>query len=249
MLGSVVSESPRSVQAFGVEHAKRYDRESDLGLMGDRARHRQYLHDLLKCVPEEPRAFVDLGCGTGFFTDVFFEVFPAIRGIGVDGSEAMLAEAKAQLDDAGYDLTFRRELLQSLDWASLGPIPLVFSALVVHHLSHEEKRNLLTRVFEHLEPGGTFILFDSFRPDDPLADGIIERLTAMQIHRDVEAVKGSAPPHEHIIGKDREVKEAEGDREASIEAALGWLREAGFHGVTTVFQELRFAGIVALKPG
>lgn len=160
-----MSHSPRSVEAFGAEHAKRYDRDAHL-LMGDRDRHRVYLADLLQSLPREPRDFVDLACGTGYLTEVFFEVFPAIRGTGIDGSESMLDEARSRFRDADCDIVFRRELLQTMDWSLVGTTSLVFSAFAFHHLAHDEKRVVLGKVFEHLGPGGTFVLFDLFRPEE-----------------------------------------------------------------------------------
>lgn len=84
---------PKSVKAFGAEQAKLYDRQSEL-VMDDRERHRRYLCDVLQCFPQEPRTFVELACGTGYFTEVLFETFPGILGIGIDGSEDMLQEAR-----------------------------------------------------------------------------------------------------------------------------------------------------------
>jgi SAM-dependent methyltransferase len=241
-----MTDVPVSVEAFR-EQAERYDRDADL-LMGNRAWQRQYLSDLLSCVPEQPRAFVDLGCGTGHFTEVFFEVFPQIRGVGIDGSEEMLQQARARFDGSGRDLTFRREFLQSIDWSKLGATPLVFSAFAIHHLSNDEKQSLFDRIFERLDPAGLFILFDSFRPDDPKADDLIERLTALDIQRRVREARGTEPPLDRIIARDREVKAAEGDLEASFEASLQWLREVGFESVTPVFLDARMGGVVATKP-
>ena len=241
-----MSHSHRSVEAFGPQHAERYDREAGL-LMGDRQRQRQHLADILSCLPEPPDTFVDLACGTGYFTEVFFEAFPGIRGIGIDASEAMLEQARARFDGTGRLLTLRCELLQSVDWSALGPVPLVFSAFALHHLSHDEKRGLFRQVREHLDDAGVFILFDSFRPDDPKADELIERLTCMDIERRVRDAKGTVAPLDHIIARDREVKAAEGDREASYDAQLRWLREAGFESVAPVFLDARTGGIVAMK--
>jgi SAM-dependent methyltransferase len=240
-------EHPASVHAFSGEHAKRYDRDAEL-LMGDRQRHRQLLNDLLHCLPGVPPTFVELACGTGYFTEVFFEVFPVIRGIAFDGSEAMLQQARARLPAGDLTLELRCELLQTMDWSLVDPTSLVFSAFALHHLSHDEKESLFGRIFEHLEPSGHLILFDSFRPDDPKADEIVERLTCLDIERRVRDVRGAAPPLEHIVDRDREVKAAEGDREASLEAHLRWLREVGFEGVTPVFLDARMGGIVAIKP-
>ena len=242
-----VGHTHKSVEAFGAEHAKLYDSQAEL-VMGDRERHRRHLRDLLRALPQEPRDFVELACGTGYFTEVLFEVFPRISGIAIDGSEAMLQQARARFQDATHDLTLRRELLQTLDWSAVGKTSLVFSAFAVHHISDDEKRSLLRRIFEHLEPGGAFVLFDMFRPEDPAADAIIERLACLEIQRRVQDARGSAPTLESIIARDREKKGTEGDQEASVDAHLRWLRETGFDGVTLVFLENRFGGIVAVKP-
>lgn len=241
-------EDHRSVDAFDLEHARRYDTDAAL-LMGDRSAQRRHLSDLLLCLPARPSTFVDLACGTGYFTEVFFEVFPDIRGFGIDGSEAMLEQARTRYADTNHDLTLRRGLLQSLDWGSIGTTtPLVFSAFAIHHLANDEKRALLHEIFDHLEPAGHFILFDSFRPEDPRADEIIERLSCIDIQRRVRDARGSEAPLERIIARDREVKAAEGDREASFETHLRWLRELGFEGVAPVFLDARMGGMIGSKP-
>src|SRR5437879_6353568 len=178
-----MSDLPVSVEAFRAI-ADRYDRDAEV-LMGDRPWQRRRLGDLLGCLTVAPRAFVDLACGTGHFTEVFFELFPDIRGVGIDGSEAMLERARARFEGSGRDLTLRCELLQSIDWSTIGMVPVVFSAFAIHHLSDDEKRSLFSRIFDHLDPAGLFIFFDSFRPDDQMADELVERLTALDIQRRV----------------------------------------------------------------
>ena len=235
-----------SETVWDAEHAHSYDAHFDL--VADRQRYRLYLTDLLRCLPDEPVRFLELGCGTGFFTEALFEVLPGIQGTAIDGSDAMLDKAKERFRDAGHEITFRCELLQELDWPALGTFPLVFSSLVVHHLADDEKRTLLENVFDALEPGGAFVLIDSFRPTDPVADGIIEKLTILDIQRRVEAQRGTAASPDKIITHDREHKAAEGDQETSLETCLGWLREARFRSVTSIFQDVRIACVLAIKP-
>lgn len=241
-----MSETRRSMQAWDADTAHSYDAHFDL--VSDRRRYRLYLADLLRCLPNMPGRFLELGCGTGFFTQVLFEVYPDIEGTAIDGSDAMLAQAKERFRDTGHDLTFRCEFLEQLDWPELGTFPLVFSSLVVHHLPDDEKRTLLENVFGALEPGGSFVLIDSFRPTDPVADRIIESLTVLDIQRRVEAARGTSASLDKILSRDREHKAAEGDKETSLETCLGWLRGIGFQSVTSIFQDVRIAGIVALKP-
>lgn len=233
-----MNEPPTSVRAFGVEHAKRYDEVAEL-LMGDRPRQRQYLADLLRCLPEEPRTFVELACGTGYFTEVFFEVFPEIRGIAFDGSEAMLEQARARFPAGDRNLELQCKLLQTMDWSVVEATPLIFSAFAFHHLPHDEKGSLFRRIFEHLEPSGHFILFDSFRPDDQKADEIIERLACLDIERRVRNARGvGATAREHHRPRPR----GESRRERSrgflggplALACRAWLRRsrAGISGRT-----------------
>jgi hypothetical protein len=63
-----MTDVPRSVEAFRAQ-AEHYDRDAEL-LMGDRIWQRQYLTDLLSCMRHAPHTFVDLACGTGYFTEV-----------------------------------------------------------------------------------------------------------------------------------------------------------------------------------
>jgi tRNA (cmo5U34)-methyltransferase len=216
--------------------------------MGGRDRQRRYLCDVLQCLPKEPSTFVDLACGTGYLTEAFFETFPRIRGVAIDGSEDMLEQARARFKDTAHDLTLRCELLQTFDWSSVGTTALVFSGFAFHHFSYDEKRSLLRKIFEYLDPGGSFVLFDSFRPEDSRADELLGRMAGLEIQRRVRESGGTAPPLERIIARDRESKQAHGVQEASVETHMHWLRETGFESVVPVFLDVRTGGIVAFKP-
>lgn len=106
--------------------------------------------DLLSLVrPEGVNEILDLGCGTGQLTRRLHEELGASRTVGVDRSEAMLAEARGvevpglqfELGDAGHD---RPEA--SFD--------LVFSNACLHWLDDHEQ--LWPRVFAWVRPGGQF---------------------------------------------------------------------------------------------
>ena len=53
-----------------------------------------------------------------------------------------------------------------------GPFDLVTSALAVHHLDADGKRDLFARIAAALAPGGRFVLGDVIVPEDP-ADATI----------------------------------------------------------------------------
>jgi tRNA (cmo5U34)-methyltransferase len=108
----------------------------------------------------DARRILELGTGTGETARRLLTVHPGARLVGIDASEAMLAVARAELD-----ADFRVQRLQ--DPLPEGPFDLVVSALAVHHLDADEKRDLFRRVRNEVTPGGRFVLADLVVPERP----------------------------------------------------------------------------------
>jgi len=106
---------------------------------------------------------LELGVGTGETSRRVLAVHPGARLIGIDASEAMLAEAHLP----GAELTVAR--LE--DPLPHGPFDLVVSCLAVHHLDGAGKRDLFRRIAEVLGDRGRFVLGDVIVPVDP-ADAV-----------------------------------------------------------------------------
>ena len=103
--------------------------------------------DLLARVPlGNPGVVYDLGCGAGNVTRLLTARWPGARVTGVDGSAAMLAEARK----AEPDVTWVEADLRA--WAPPRPAALIFSNAALHWLPDHEV--LLPRLMRHLEPGG-----------------------------------------------------------------------------------------------
>jgi tRNA (cmo5U34)-methyltransferase len=96
---------------------------------------------------------LDLGVGTGETATRVLAWHPGARLTGIDESAEMLAAAAAGLDG---DLRVAR--LE--DPLPDGPFDLVISALAVHHLDGDGKRDLFRRVAAVLAPRGRFVLGD-----------------------------------------------------------------------------------------
>ncbi|MHB8469221.1 MAG: class I SAM-dependent methyltransferase [Gaiellaceae bacterium] len=107
-----------------------------------------------------PRAssVLELGTGTGETALRTLAREPELRWTGIDSSAAMLARARERLPLA--------ELLQQRleDPLPAGPFDVVVSALAVHHLDAEGKRDLFERVAAVTE---TFVLGDIVTPERP----------------------------------------------------------------------------------
>lgn len=237
-------ETRQTVNAYDTDRAKRYDQFSTV-TMGDRRMQRNYLQSLLLQQRFDNRFFMDLGCGTGFFSEVFFEQMPEIRGVLVDGSSAMLDQARARIAKLSGAAEYIQCLFGEIDWHFAQPFDVVFSGYAIHHLTDEDKWALMGKVFAALRPGGAFILFDNFLPRGEKGRTLIEYITCREIERKTRHVT----PLEQIIATDRQVKAAEGDQEASFEEHLGKLREIGFVDVTPVFLDARYGGVVAYREG
>lgn len=113
------------------------------------------------------RRVLELGTGTGETARRLLERHPEAFLVGVDESEPMLATARQALPAERVALQVS-PIEQTLPE---GPFDLVASALCVHHLPGETKRDLFTRVRAALRPGGRFVLGDVVVPPDP-ADAV-----------------------------------------------------------------------------
>jgi SAM-dependent methyltransferase len=107
---------------------------------------------LLARVPSRRRArLVDLGCGPGHTTRLLAETFRDARVIGVDRSDAFLAEARRNVADCEFacvDVT-------AADLPGT-PADLVYARFV---LSHLPRRDAVVRGwFEALAPGGALVV-------------------------------------------------------------------------------------------
>jgi trans-aconitate 2-methyltransferase len=103
--------------------------------------------DLLARVPLAAPAIVyDLGCGAGNVTRLLAERWPLAALTGVDGSSAMLAEARR----AAPAVTWVQADLAS--WRAPHPADLLFSNAALHWLDGHQ--DLLPRLVADLAPGG-----------------------------------------------------------------------------------------------
>ena len=103
----------------------------DTGRNAGPAKLRQWLELIAAHVPvQEVAQIVDLGCGTGRFTQALAEYFDA-DVLGLDPSQKMLRQARRKAADGR--VTFRRILSENIDVPDESA-DLVFMSMVFHHL-------------------------------------------------------------------------------------------------------------------
>jgi len=184
---------------------------------------------------------IDLGIGTGYFTERFLNHFPNGRVLGIDGAQAMIELAKARLTSLASRVEFVigdfRKLRELVPGA--GTVDVVFSAYALHHLSRPEKETVLRQVVELLVPGGWFVNADLIVADSPELE---TRLQQIRIAGIVERAGGadtrfanSALTRQFLA--DLELKEA--DQPLTLAENLELLRSSGLKNVSAFWLEYR----------
>jgi len=103
--------------------------------------------DLLARVPlTDPKAVVDLGCGTGTVTQLLRARWPQAHITGVDNSAPMLERARTALPDVEWKA---QDLAR---WNPPAAVDLIVSNAALQWL--DEHDQLLPRLLSHLKPGG-----------------------------------------------------------------------------------------------
>jgi tRNA (cmo5U34)-methyltransferase len=181
-----------------------------------------------------PRRILDLGAGTGLLARRVLAARPQAELVLLDAATAMLDEARATLgDQVAYHAGDLADPLPA------GPWDAVVSALAVHHLDDPGKRELFARAHDALAPGGVFVNAEQVAGPTARLDAAYRAW-----HRERALALGAS---------EQDWREAEErmayDRCASVEAQLGWLRDAGFAEADCLFKDRRFAVLVGLRAG
>lgn len=233
--------SERSIAAYDVlQRVKTYD--SDMELMHpNRSKMVQIALEVLPISRTTALRAIDLGMGTGYFSERFLEEFPNSRVLGIDGAPAMIELAKARLKSLKSRVEFVVGDFRKLQELAhdAGTVDIVFSAYALHHLSRSDKETVLRQVVELLVPGGWFINADLIVADSPEQES---RLQQIRIAGIVERAGGadsrfadSASTRQFL--EDLEVKEA--DQPLTLDEDLALLRNSGLKNVSAFWLEYR----------
>ena len=177
---------------------------------------------------------LDIGAGTGLFSEKLISRYPDAKLTLIDFSEEMLELAKCRfserlnvlyiLDDY---LSFKFE--QSYD--------VIISALSIHHLNEGEKKDFYKKVFSLLNVGGEFIN----------ADQVISQYPSVQEKYEkkwIDFVKNNGFSEEQIVGHRTRMSL---DDPSTISDQIKWMSEAGFEIAECLFKANNFAVLYGKK--
>ena len=131
------------------------------------------LHEVFAGRDQRRLKLIDVGCGTGRFLDFCKQAWPRLPALGVDLSEAYVAEAKGHL---------RRWCWIDFIVANGEALPVpddsqdaVTSIFMFHELPPKVRRTVVRECARVLKPGGRLVLIDSLQiGDQPDYDGVLE---------------------------------------------------------------------------
>jgi cyclopropane fatty-acyl-phospholipid synthase-like methyltransferase len=225
-------------------------------------RRAEQLNLLLELLPYSTDAAIsvlDLGAGFGAIAERVLRQYPKATVTCIDGSPAMVAHASSRLRNYGERVKILRADLSERSWTAVlhsrvrtmevgrdtsELFNAVVSAIAIHHLTHERKRELCREVFKLLMPNGVFLNNDVVATP-PAFTARFEELNLAAIQEQEGQLRGSARTREQIQAEMRERLRVAGDRHqshiASLAAQLAWLTDAGFKSVDCYWRYLDLA--------
>ncbi len=241
--------SRKSISAYRLaERVAAYDADMEL-MHPNRSKMVQIALEFIPFESDARLKGLDLGAGSGYFTERFLEAFPQSRVHALDGAEAMVELATARLGGGGKDVSFRvgdfRDLGNLL--AGVEGIDVVYSSYALHHLTRDEKASVLRQAASLLRPGGWFINADIIAADEPEVE---KRIQEIRVSGIAERARGVDPRFGDYEATRRfldELEAKEGDQPLQLGDDLRVLRDAGLRGVAVFWLEYREAVIGGWK--
>lgn len=198
----------------------------------------------LEILPFDPAAKItalDLGTGTGFFTQRFLAKFPQARVISVDGSNSMVDLARTRLGSLVAKVDFRigdfRQLQDIIPESAHGDA--AFSSYALHHLSHSEKREVIRQALRFLKPGGWLINADIVTSESKVIDERIQQLRVDGIVRRGHAIDPRFRDAESTRQFLDQLEATDGDQPLTLAGDLQAFREAGLTHTSVFWSEYR----------
>ena len=186
---------------------------------------------------QDTRAY-DLGCSLGASTLQLRRHLPdGCHVIGVDNSEAMVSRCKANLSRDNSAATYEI-LLEDLRETNIQNASIVILNFTLQFVPDEQRKNILTHIFEGLNSGGILLLAEKVKFEDPAEQALMTAL-----HHDFKKQHG----YSHL-----EISQ----KRAALENVLlpntekqhrQRMRDAGFSVVEQCMRCLNFSTFLGIK--
>ncbi len=171
---------------------------------------------------------LDIGAGTGLFTQFIYDVNPNLHFTLTDLSAEMLDIARERFDGETnfeyLELDFSKDALP-------GKYDIIISGLAVHYLEDTEKVKLYKNIYLALNDGGLFINADRVAGKNLLFD-------SLYTYHWRETISHSGIDREALIQAFERIKL---EKLAPLETQLKMLEKAGFSEADCIYKNMNFA--------
>jgi tRNA (cmo5U34)-methyltransferase len=194
--------------------------------------------DLIPYGMDESIDVLDLGAGTGLFSQHVLEECPRAKFTLIDVAEEMLAVARERFKANFEQFQFVVGDYREIDFTA--EFDLVVSSLSIHHLIHGEKQKLFRKIHAALREGGLFLNIDQVKGPTP-------DLREFYWSHWLAAVRERGANEKRIHASIARRKAY--DHDALLTDQLVWLNDAGFVDVDCVYKNTFVGVFVAVKSG
>ena len=224
--------------SFGGQTAQQFD-EHVLKSVPMYTEGHQIICDLSDFFLSEGSSCYELGCSTGELTTklaLHNKSKDTARFVGIDLEPAMIELARQK--GADLELGQAEFLLDDVLQTDISNADIVVAYYTVQFIRPSERQRLISKIYNALNWGGAFLLFEKVRANDARFQDITTSL-----YNEYKIAQGYTP--EEIFSKSRSLK---GVLEPfSTQGNLDLLARAGFQDVLTIFKYLAFEGFLAIK--
>ncbi|WOO42401.1 class I SAM-dependent methyltransferase [Rubellicoccus peritrichatus] len=198
----------------------------------------ELIADAAAAVTPRASAVLDIGCGAGNYTLMLLQRLRGLNCTLLDLSQPMLERASERVDAFGAgSVSVIQADVRDADFEA-GSFDIILAAAVLHHLrSDEEWREVFTKLYQWLRPGGAIWIYDMTR-------AAIHQLDALKQERYSAYLMGLQG--EEYRDKVFAYIEKE-DTPHSLPFQLDLLREVGFSAVEVLHKNGPFAAFGAMK--
>jgi tRNA (cmo5U34)-methyltransferase len=178
---------------------------------------------------------LDLGAGTGLFSQRVFNKYPRAKFVLYDLAAKMLAIARERFQQ--HPNQFEYVVIDYRDFQNSRKYDLVISSLSIHHLTDSEKKNLFGQVYRSLKDGGFFINIDQIK-------GPTQEMQNLYWTNWLRTVREKGAAEEQIQASI--ARRTKYDQDALLADQLRWLSDTGFVNVDCVYKNY-FIGVFFAK--
>ncbi len=183
---------------------------------------------------DEHFSVLDLGAGTGLFSEMVRSLYPNVTLTLTDISPEMLGKARERFKGTtGIHYLNHDYIAQPID----GEYDVVISALSLHHSTETQLDQVFSRVYSCLKPGGIFINADQILGRTPRIEQMYEQAWLEQ------AESSGCTPEEIKVA----MKRMESDKTLPLTLQLDLLEKTGFSTVNCWYQYYRYAVYSGVK--